>query len=221
VELIGIFGGTFDPIHVGHLRSALELLDRLDLEQIRFVPCRAPHHQKMPSASADLRLQMVRAAVAPESKFIVDERELHRRGPSYSIDTLESLRQEFPEHIFALIVGMDAFAAFDSWHRWQDILKLAHIIAARRPGSDVPTGAIGELLASRGVSASAELRTSRAGGILVHTVTQLEISSSAIREMVGRGEDPRFLVPEPVRQIINTSGCYTGKVKKGDSFSAE
>jgi len=221
VELIGIFGGTFDPIHVGHLRTALELLNRLDLAQIRFVPCRVPHHQKMPSASENLRLQMVRAAVAPESKFVVDDRELHRPGPSYSVDTLESLRQEFPEYVLALIVGMDAFAAFDSWHRWQDILNLAHVIVARRPGSDVPTGAIGELLAVRGVSDAAGLQTDRAGRILVHTVTQLEISSSAIREMAGRGEDPRFLVPEAVRQIIDTSGCYTVKDKKGISVSAK
>jgi len=213
MKLIGIFGGTFDPIHIGHLRTACELLHRLDLAQIRFVPCQVPHHQKMPSASADLRLRMVRAAVTSEAQFIVDEREWQRHGPSYSVDTLESLRQEFPESVMALIVGMDAFAAFDSWHRWHDILNLAHIIVACRPGSTVPTGTISELLVRHGASEFSELQADPAGRILVHTVTQLEISSSAIREMVGRGEDPRFLVPEAVRRIIDESGCYAVNVK--------
>ena len=215
---IGVFGGTFDPIHLGHLRTALELLDKFELAQIRFVPCRYPPDQKSPLASAELRLQMVQLAVSSESDFVVDDRELNRDGPSYSITTLESLRDEFPDCVLALIIGMDAFLAFTSWHRWQDILRLAHLIVARRPGSKLPdTGDIGELLARHGGRESSDLRRDSAGRIFVHAVTQLEISSSAIREMVGRGADPRFLVSEAVDAIIEESGCYGGDIRKGGS----
>ena len=215
---IGVFGGTFDPIHLGHLRTALELLDKFALAQIRFVPCRHPPDQKSPVASAELRLQMVQLAVSSESDFVVDDRELNRDGPSYSIATLESLRDEFPDRILALIIGMDAFLAFTSWHRWQDILRLAHLIVACRPGSDLPdTGDIGELLVHHGGRESSDLRGNSAGRILVHAVTQLEISSSAIRGMVSRGADPRFLVPEAVEKFVEESGCYTSDVRKGGS----
>ena len=206
---IGIFGGTFDPVHIGHLRTAYELLNRLDLEQIHFVPCRLPPHQKSPIASTDLRLAMLRGAVADDSDFIVDERELNREGVSYSVDTLESFRGEFPERSLGLIVGMDAFLEFETWHRWQDILKLAHVIVARRPGTDVPdTGETGKLLARHGVEDWSVLQQEPAGRILVHAVTQLEISSSAIRKSVAAGGKPRFLVPEVVAEIIEESGCY-------------
>ena len=130
---------------IGHLRTAFELLHTLDLEEIRFVPCRNPHDQKSPTASTDLRLQMVCEAVASEPAFHVDERELNRDGPSYSVDTLESLRETFPGRVLVLIVGMDAFSGFTSWHRWQDILQLAHIAVVRRPGSGAPPAQIENL----------------------------------------------------------------------------
>jgi nicotinate-nucleotide adenylyltransferase len=211
MQPIGIFGGTFDPIHIGHLRTAYELLNHFDLAQIRFVPCRSPPHQKSPYASTDLRLAMLRGAVAGSGNFIVDDREFHREGISYSVDTLESFRTEFPERSLGLIVGMDAFLEFETWHRWQDILRLAHLIVARRPG----TGASepvesGKLLARYGAEDPSVLQQETAGRIFVHAVTQLEISSSAIRESVAVGGKPQFLVPEIVAEIIEESGCYAG-----------
>lgn len=209
---IGVFGGTFDPIHLGHLRTASELLQEYHLAEIRFIPCHIPHDEKLPLASAELRLQMVRKSIESEPGFIIDDRELRRDGPSYSVDTLESLRDDFPDRTLVLIVGMDAFLGFRSWHRWEDILQLAHIIVACRPGSGASgTGPIGKLLAAHGAPDSSGLYQAPAGRIIVHAVTQLEISSSAIRQMVQRGTDPRFLIPGPVARMIRESGCYSAQ----------
>jgi nicotinate-nucleotide adenylyltransferase len=219
MQPIGVFGGTFDPIHLGHLRTAYEVLHEFGLEHMRIVPCRTPHHGKAPTASADLRLQMVRAAVDSEPGLCVDERELIREGPSYSVDTLESIRAEFPGRTLMLLIGLDAFLKFDSWHRWQDILRLAHIVVARRPGAEaVRVGPIADLLDRCGTSDASDLRRDSTGKIIVHTVTQLEIASSSIRAMVGREMDPRFLVPEVVGRIIEESGCYAGYIDKGGTI---
>jgi len=208
---IGIFGGTFDPVHIGHLRTAYELLHEVDMEQINFVPCGLPPHQKSPTASADVRLSMLRTAIEGIAGFVVDERELNRAGVSYSVDTLESFRQEFPDRPIGLIVGMDAYLQLDSWHRWEDILKLAHVIVARRPGASLPdSGTPGDLFAHCGVAEYSDLRQQPAGRVLVHSVTQLEVSSSAIRELISQGGNPRFLVPDSVATIIDASGCYAG-----------
>jgi len=213
---IGVFGGTFDPIHLGHLRTAYEVLHEFSLAEIRFVPCRVPHQAKAPSAPVDIRLQMVREAVEAEPGFSVDERELNREGPSYTVDTLESLRADFPDRTLTLIVGLDAFLAFTSWHRWQDIMQLTHIIVARRPGSEVArSGPVGELLDRCLTGTGSDLLRVPAGKIVIHTVTQLEIASSAIRAMVDRGVEPRFLVPEAVGRIIEASGCYSSHSDKG------
>jgi nicotinate-nucleotide adenylyltransferase len=213
---IGVFGGSFDPVHFGHLRTAYEILHQLDLAHIRFVPCRNPPDGKSPVAPAELRVRMLQEAVASTSEFVVDEREFDRDGPSYSIDTLASLHDEFPDRSLALIVGMDAFLGFTSWHRWEAILQTANVIVARRPGSGVPaTAEIDPLLTRHGTDAPADLCKEPAGRILVHTVTQLEVSSSAIREMVRQGIPPRFLVPGAVRKIIEDSGCYIGSARRG------
>ena len=209
---IGIFGGTFDPVHIGHLRTAYELLAHFDLAQIHFVPCRLPPHQKTPHASTDLRLAMLHGAVKDGGDFVVDDREINREGISYSVDTLESFRDEFPGRSLGVIVGMDAFQRFETWHRWQDILKLAHLIVAQRPGASVhETGDSGNLLARYGSGDPSVLSQETAGRIFVHEVTQLEVSSSAIRESVAAGTKPRFLVPEIVEKIIEESGCYARK----------
>jgi len=206
---IGLFGGTFDPIHFGHLRTALELLDDLQLAEVRFTPCARPPHGKTPVAPAALRLGMVKAAVAGQPGFVVDERELGRPGPSYTVETLEALRAERGARPLGLIVGMDAFIDIGSWHRSEDILQLAHVIVARRPGAQLPeAGPAGALLAAHGVTGCAALADAPAGRILVHTVTQLEISSSAIRDAARAGRSQRYLMPDAVAALIETTGCY-------------
>src|SRR5580698_5666448 len=117
---IGLFGGTFDPIHYGHLRTAFELWQSLKLSQVRFLPSGSPPHREAPLASAELRLEMVRAAVAGQSAFVVDDREIRRTGVSYSVDTLLELRRELPDRSLCLLLGMDAFLGMPHWHRWRD-----------------------------------------------------------------------------------------------------
>jgi nicotinate-nucleotide adenylyltransferase len=157
-----------------------------------------------------LRLDMVRLATRNEPGFIVDDRELRREGPSYSVDTLDSLRKEFPGRSLCLITGMDAFLGLPTWHRWDEILDFAHIIVAHRPGWRAPDeGALGEILAERRTENQKDLHDKRTGSIYVHAVTQLEIASTEIRSLVAGGYDPRYLMPDSVRDAIIESSCYT------------
>ena len=206
---VGIFGGTFDPIHLGHLRTGFELLQLLSLAELRWIPVGDPGHREAPLASAELRLAMLRAAVADQPGFVVDDREMRRAGASFTIDTLEELRAELPGRPLCLVLGMDAFLGFTRWRRWQEILALAHLVVAHRPGWERPAeGELGGLLAARGTTLAADLHAATAGRIYVHAVTQLEISSTGLRDIITSGRDPRFLVPEPVRTIILETGCY-------------
>ncbi len=212
---IGIFGGTFDPVHFGHLRTAFELLQLLDLDELRFLPAGSPPHRDQPLAAADLRLAMVRAAIDGQPGFAVDEREVHRAGPSYTVLTLSELRDEVPGRPLCLTVGMDAFLGLPTWHRWREILQLAHVAVAHRPGWRAPTdGLLGELLRERGTTRIADLHGEHAGHIFVHPVTQLEISSTDLRNIIVSGRDPRYLVPDAVRDIIQATGCYTPNAKR-------
>ncbi len=206
---IGIFGGTFDPVHFGHLRSAFELKQALKLAQIRFIPCGDPPHRGETFAPATARLDMVRCAIEGQAGFVLDDREVSRDGPSYTVDTLSALRSEYPDASLSLIIGMDAFLGLPKWHRWDEILGLAHIVVAHRPGWRAPDmGVLGKLLEDRGTHRGDDLRTATCGKIHVHAVTQLEISSTEIRDLVAGGRDPRFLVPDTVRDSMARSGCY-------------
>lgn len=213
---IGIFGGTFDPIHYGHLRTAFELMQALDLREVRFIPAGDPPHRKETHAKVRERYRMVEVATAGQPGFVADDREVRRGGPSYSIDTLTELREEFPHESLGLIVGMDAFLGLPTWHRWQAILDCAHIVVAHRPGWKAPDlGPLGQLLDERGTLRIGDLHQSTHGRIHIHAVTQLEIASTEIRELVAAGRDPRFLLPDTVRQVIARCGCY-GELKISD-----
>jgi nicotinate-nucleotide adenylyltransferase len=205
---VGIYGGSFDPVHFGHLRTALEVRRLLDLDSVRFIPARLPPHRPAPQAADRLRLRMLEAAVAGVEGFALDSRELERDGPSYTVDTLAALREEAPDRALILILGMDAFLGLPDWHRAGDLPAYAHFMIAHRPGWEPPTiGVLGEWLSARQTRDPRDLR-SGAGRAYVHSVTGLDISSTAIRAEVARGGDPRFLVPDAVREILATSGCY-------------
>ena len=207
---VGIFGGTFDPIHYGHLRTAFEMLQALRFGEVRFIPSGDPPHRGKTYANAELRLEMVTAATQSEARFVVDDRELRRDGPSYTVDTLASLRQEQADASLGLILGMDAFLGLSSWHRWEEILEFAHIVVAHRPGWRAPDiGPLGELIAEHGTHRVDDLHEQSTGRIHIHAVTQLEISSTEIRDLVVAGRDPRFLMPDVVRDVIMNSSCYS------------
>jgi nicotinate-nucleotide adenylyltransferase len=209
MEPIGLFGGTFDPIHYGHLRTAFELWQSLKLAEVRFLPSGTPPHRDETVASAELRLAMVRAAVAEQPAFVVDDREVRRMGLSYSVDTLTELRTENPDRSLCLLLGMDAFLGLPSWHRWRDLLELTNIVVVNRPGWKAPlSGPLGEVLVDRGTGTIRDLHDHVAGRIYVHAVTQLEISSTELRQQLVAGRDPRYLVADPVRRIIVETGCY-------------
>jgi nicotinate-nucleotide adenylyltransferase len=209
---IGLFGGTFDPLHYGHLRTAFELWQALRLSEVRFMPTGSPPHREQPHVPAQLRLAMVQAAVADQSAFVVDDREVRRTGVSYSVDTLTELRQEYPERSLCLLLGMDAFLGLPNWHRWRELLDLAHVIVAHRPGWRAPTmGPLGEVMVDRGTGSVRDLHEQRGGRIYVHAVTQLEISSTDLRQLIAAGHDPRYLVPEEVRRIIRETRCYAAE----------
>jgi nicotinate-nucleotide adenylyltransferase len=211
---IGIFGGTFDPIHFGHLRPAFELSQALKLAEVRFLPVGNPPHRQATLPSAGLRLGMVKAAVAGEKRFVVDDREVRRTGASYSVDTLTELRAEFPDRSLCLMLGMDAFLGLPDWHRWRDILDLAHVVVWHRPGWKAPVhGPLGEVMVDRGTGAIRELHEQKAGRVYIHAVTQLEISSTELRNVIVSGTDPRYLVPDEVRKIILETGCYAPRIR--------
>lgn len=207
---LGILGGAFDPVHVGHLRLALEVAEQLKLAQVRFVPSANPPHRDPHVASADQRLAMLETALADTPALTIDDREIRRRGTSWTILTLEELRVEFPEQSLCLIVGEDAFLGLPDWHRAAEILDLAHVAVARRPGWELPvSGPVAELLARYEVAGPERVHEQRSGCICVCEITQLEIASSVIRERIKSGRSIRYLTPGPVVEMIEASGCYS------------
>ena len=207
--MIGILGGTFDPVHFGHLRPALDLLDELALDHVRLIPCGVPPHRAAPRAHADHRLTMLRLATSGEPRLRIDERELHRPGPSYMVDTLLSLRAELGDTPLALVIGMDALQGLANWHRWRELVDLCHLLVMERPGGAAPTtGELAALVAARRVKRVDELRSRAAGGLLFHRVTQLDISASRIRALVREDKSPRYLLPAAVHDYLRAAQLY-------------
>ena len=207
---VGILGGTFDPIHFGHLRLALELYQAFDLEHIRVIPCYQPVHRKLPTASPEDRLAMVKRAAASESAFKIDDCEIKRKGPSYTIDTLLELRKKAPQMPFAILIGIDAFLGFTSWHRWQEILENAHLIVAHRPNYQLPqTGVVAKLIRDRLVDDATLIHQKNHGLIFLHPITSLEISATDIRKQIAKGKNPRYLLPDNVYEYIKKRGTYS------------
>lgn len=205
----GVFGGMFDPIHYGHLRTALELQAKLSLDEVRFIPCANPPHRTASTTAADLRLRMLRAACAGQPGFIVDDRELERPGPSYTADTLASIRAECGDDPLCLLLGMDAFLGLPAWHEWERLLEQAHIVVAHRPGWRVPNdGVLGRLVQRARTAEVADLHRSAAGRLHIEEVTQLEISSTDLRRTIAEGLEPKYLLPDSVREIIADTHCY-------------
>ena len=212
-RLIGILGGTFDPVHYGHLRPAAAVLQQADLDELRLVPCREPAHRPPPLANAEQRVALLRLAVQEFPEFLIDDRELRRPGPSYTVDTLSALQQELPQAHWCLILGMDAFLGFKQWHRWQHILELAHLLVMARPGyqSSATRSTATELLAHHGLTAAAELRQQPAGGILLLPTPEIPISSTEIRAALHNRQPVQDLMPAAVADWLQQQPIYQAK----------
>jgi nicotinate-nucleotide adenylyltransferase len=207
--MVGILGGTFDPIHFGHLRTALDVMQGVGLDEVRFIPLYQAVHRPQPKAPAELRLRMLQAAISHQPDFSADDRELKRQGDSYMVDTLTSLREELGDRPLCLILGGDAFCHFLSWHRPQQILRLAHLVVMQRPGhGEIHAPALLKLLSSHQIQAPTELRKAPAGQIYFQPVTQLEISSTQIRALIVAGKSPHYLLPESVMKLIEAEDLY-------------
>ena len=211
----GILGGTFDPIHFGHLRMAQELLEALNLSEVRFIPAATPPLKNQPIAAASDRTAMLRLAIAGNSQFSLDERELGRGGTSYTIDTLLSLREELGGDVpLCLLMGSDAFLGLPNWQRWQELLNYCHIVVAHRPNiSPGPEAMPAQLktLWEKSVTARIEDLTKKAvGHILMQHITPLDISATKIREDLNRNIDPRYLMPDCVIDFIHSRQLYSG-----------
>ena len=211
-QLIGVMGGTFDPIHYGHLRMAQEISDSLDLSTVHFIPSATPPHKSNIAVSAVHRAEMVRLAIADNPKFKLDTRELERQGASYSIDTLESLRQELGnEASICMLLGSDAFLKLNTWHRWNELLNICHIILVQRPHTDIQEALPAELqtLLDNHYSEHIEdLNLAPSGHINMQHITALDISATAIREDIKHGRSLRYLMPESVISYIEAHQLY-------------
>jgi nicotinate-nucleotide adenylyltransferase len=207
--MIGIFGGTFDPVHHGHLRIALDALEFLDLEKIHLVPLARAVHRAQPHANAQQRLAMLQHAVAGQPALVADDREIRRGGDSFMMDTLQSLRAELPDQGLCLLLGSDAFNGFMHWRSPHRILELANILVMQRPGYTLPDDP--RLCSLVDVHRQEDLQAFRGsanGGIHFHDVTQLDISSSDIRRRIADGRNPAYLLPRAVIAYIEAHRLY-------------
>ncbi len=207
--MIGIYGGTFNPIHYGHLRTALEVKDIFALDELRLLPCAQPAHRTAPGVSAEIRLQMLTLAIQDCPQLSCDARELQRSGPSYMVDTLASIRAEIAAVPLVLFMGTDAFNGLSSWHRWQSLFDYAHIVVMTRPS--VEPARLSAFYADKQVVNRESLKSCTSGKIYFQQVTQLDISASAIRKMFAENKNPHFLLPESVIDYIQEKQLYKSR----------
>ena len=212
---LGIFGGTFDPVHYGHLRLAEEAADALRLARVRWIPAGQPVRHEVPQVSAVQRLEMVRLAIADNPRFELDAAEVNAAQTSYTVPTLERLRQPDAcdaQRPLVLLVGADAFAGLDSWHRWQDLFALAHIAVAYRPGFPVDaehlSPALADVFRARFCAEPGALNEAPAGRITTFAMTQLDISATKIRTLLSNGRSARFLLPDTLITHIHQHHFY-------------
>lgn len=207
--MIGVFGGTFDPIHFGHLRPVLDVMQALSLREVRFVPAAIPPHRPQPVASGPQRLAMTRLAVAGQPGFVVDDREFKRDAPSWTLDTLRSLHDEVDEPL-CLLLGMDAFQDLPTWHEWRSLAEYAHFVVMQRPGSAPPAVAeeLAGWLAGRVLDDPDELAQRPSGGVIYQGVSQLDISATGIRRIIAARQSARFLLPDSVVDWIDEQKLY-------------
>ena len=205
--MIGILGGTFDPIHLGHLYIAEQVEMRLQTRQMLFIPCSLPVHRALPRASTQHRCEMIRLALHGHEGFLLNTMEVERGGPSYSVDSLRELRQQTGERLL-LLLGADAFNGFADWKQPREILRLAHLVVCCRPGFEINA----ELFADHHVKSAQDLRDREAGAILPLQVDAIDCSSSQVRALLDQGITPRQFLTPAVADYIDEHNLYRNPV---------
>lgn len=207
---IAVLGGTFDPVHYGHLRSAVAVRDALLAKEVRMIPSLSPPHRDPPESSADHRVAMLKAAVEGEPGIVVDDRELYRDGPSYTVDTLRSLRSEVgTDTTIYFVMGADAFCTLDQWYRWQEIIDLAHIVVLKRPG--FPLGIPDEMqswMNDKTIVSGASPSDSPHGNVIFLELEQVLVSSTLVRRAIHQGSSTEEMLPAAVIQYIRCNSLY-------------
>jgi nicotinate-nucleotide adenylyltransferase len=207
--MIGIFGGTFDPVHYGHIKPALSVKQDLDLAQLRFIPNRIPQHRESPWLNVEQRLSLLKMALKGYADVVIDERELNRDGPSFMVDTLKSLHRDFPDEDLCLIIGMDAFIGITTWFQWHSLFDLCHLVVTTRPGFnenaiiDQMSAEDYRFLSAKMVKHTDALRPRETGKILLKSVPQLDVSSTQIRAKLLKNEDVSEWMPEGVSSRLS------------------
>lgn len=212
-EPLGLFGGTFDPVHYGHLRLAEEAIAHLGLGGVRWIPAGQPPHRGQPQVTAAQRLEMVLRSTAKNARFSVDASEVEAAAPSYTVHSLERLRRELgAEQPLVLLVGADAFAGLPTWYRWRDIFALAHVAVSHRPGFPVEACSLPAELAAefnnRRLTEAGGLKVLPGGSIVTFAMTQLAISATQIRKLLANGLSARYLLPDSVLDYIELHQLY-------------
>lgn len=206
---VGILGGTFDPIHNGHLHIATKIYRHLDLQAVHLIPCYQPVHRNMPVASASDRLAMVKLATADQAGLIADDREIIRGGPSYMVKTLQSLRQDFPQTPLCLMMATDAFQYFDQWKDWQEIANIAHLVIVNRDNCPLANNtALRTLLETKQIKNPQDLKNNLGGHIYVMQLSKVTISGTDIRNLIAQGKVPQGMLPDDVLSYIQTHSLY-------------
>jgi len=210
IKNIGVLGGTFDPVHFGHLRTALAAQQDFSLDEVRLIPCHHPVHKEEPEVAAQHRISMLHRATKAEKSLVVDVRECMRPGPSYMIETLESLRTEYPDDRLFLLLGADAFNKLESWKDWQKLFELAHIIVITRPGWEInPSASVREFCEHRIAASFSEMCKNQAGNVLPYSFIPLMIASSEIRKLLKENKSVRYLIPNAVIKYIKKHKLYS------------
>lgn len=209
-QAIGILGGNFDPVHNGHLHLANIFLETLNLAEVRFVPLHHPPHRNMPVATPAQRYDMLHLAVENQEHLLVDDCELQRGGVSYTIDTLKYLRKQLGEAPLCLFMGIDNFKTLDGWHQWQSLIEYAHIVVARRPGTDdtIDTVDINIFLDRHMTESISDLHRHPAGHIIKLELPMLDISSTQIRNNFQTDLKSASLLPDKVLDFIHSHHLY-------------
>lgn len=208
-EPLALFGGTFDPVHYGHLRCADEARQKLNLEKLYLLPAGNPPHRNTPVATVRQRLEMLQLAQAEFPHLAIDDREIRRSGVSYMFDTLKGIRQEFPQRSLLLLIGQDAANDLHSWFEWEQLFELSHIVILTRPGVQTQYRQnLAKQIQRRLVSDVQKLLLSQAGAVLHLGVAAIDISATTIKSIMRLGRSPRSMMPGPVWDYINENRLY-------------